>query len=119
VAIISRIRSNLVGITNPAVFQCLENGSITIGTNAGLSSAVFSARSSITFGDNVKIGGNARIFDHDYHALDFEKRRGGERGEDVKTAPVKIGNDVFIGTNAIVLKGVTIGDRAIIGAGPS
>lgn len=117
VRINSRFGSNLVGITNPAVFQCLENGTITIGNNSGLSSPVLSTRSSITIGDNVKIGGNVRVFDHNYHSLDFEKRRGKETSDDVKTSPVKIGNDVFIGTNAIVLKGVTIGDRAIVGAG--
>jgi acetyltransferase-like isoleucine patch superfamily enzyme len=117
VQINSRFGSNLVGLTNPAVFQCLDGGTITIGNNSGLSSPVLSARSSITIGEHVKIGGNVRIFDHDYHSLDFQKRRGSEDGLDVKTRPVRIGNDVFIGTNAMVLKGVTIGDRAIIGAG--
>jgi acetyltransferase-like isoleucine patch superfamily enzyme len=117
VKINSRFGSNLVGLTNPAVFQCLDEGIITIGNNSGLSSPVLSSRSSITIGDDVKIGGNVRIFDHDYHSLDFEKRQRKEDGLFVKTRPVKIGNDVFIGTNAMVLKGVTVGDRAIIGAG--
>lgn len=117
VRINSRFGSNLVGLTNPAVFQCLENGIITIGNNSGLSSPVISTMSRITIGDNVKIGGNVRIFDHNYHSLDFEKRRGKESGDDVKSAPVSIGDDVFVGTNSIILKGVTVGDRAIVGAG--
>jgi len=117
VTINSRFGSNLVGLTNPAVFQCLGDGVITIGNNSGLSSVVLSTRSSITIGENVKTGGNVRIFDHDYHSLDFEKRRGREDTQDIITSPVKIGNDVFIGTNAIILKGVSVGDCAIIGAG--
>jgi acetyltransferase-like isoleucine patch superfamily enzyme len=116
VKINSRFGSNLVGLTNDAVFQCLENGTITIGNNSGLSSPVLSSRSSITIGERTLIGGNVRIFDHDFHALDLQHRHSA-KGEGVKTRPVLIGNDVFVGTNAIILKGVTIGDRAIIGAG--
>jgi acetyltransferase-like isoleucine patch superfamily enzyme len=118
VRINSRFGSNLVGLTNPAIFQCLDEGVITIGNNSGLSSAVLSARASITIGDNVMVGGNVRIFDHNYHSLDFRKRRNlAEDQPDCKRSPVVIGNDVFIGTNAMILKGVTLGDRAIIGAG--
>ena len=68
-------------------------------------------------GRNVQIGGNVRIFDHDYHALDPEVRRSGEDYWNVKTRPVVIGDDVFVGTNSIILKGVIIGDRSIVGAG--
>jgi acetyltransferase-like isoleucine patch superfamily enzyme len=117
VTINSRFGSNLVGLTNPAVLQCLDGGVIAVGNGSGLSSAILSACSSITIGENVKIGGNVRIFDHDYHSLDFKERRGREKKENIKTRPVRIGNDVFVGTNAMILKGVTIGDRAIIGAG--
>jgi acetyltransferase-like isoleucine patch superfamily enzyme len=118
VTINSRTGSNLVGRTNPTIFDCLSGGSITIGNNSGCSFAVLSSKSSIRIGQNVKIGGNARIYDHDFHALDHLSRR--EAAADTagcKTAPVTIGDDVLIGANAIILKGVTIGDRSIIGAG--
>lgn len=118
VKINSRFGSNLVGLTNPAVFQCLDDGTITVGNNCGISSPVLSTRISITLGDRVMVGGNVRIFDHNFHSLDFRKRRNlAEDQPDCKRAPVVIGNDVFIGTNAMILKGVTVGDRAIIGAG--
>jgi acetyltransferase-like isoleucine patch superfamily enzyme len=116
VQINSRFGSNLVGLTNPAVFQCIDGGTITIGNNSGLSSPILSSRSSITIGERTLIGGNVRIFDHDFHSLDLQYRYSA-KGEQVKTRPVTIGDDVFIGTNALILKGVTIGDRAVIGAG--
>jgi acetyltransferase-like isoleucine patch superfamily enzyme len=118
VLINSRFRSNLVGVTGPTIFHCIRDGRISIGDNAGCSSAVFSARSSITVGKNVKIGGNVRLYDHDYHSTDYLVRRDPDRDmEQEKSAPVVIGDDVFIGVNSIILKGVTIGDRSIIGAG--
>jgi acetyltransferase-like isoleucine patch superfamily enzyme len=96
----------------------MGDGRIAIGNNSGCSFAVFSSKSSIHIGDHTKIGGNARIYDHDYHALDHLSRR--SPVNDIaacKTAPVVIGDDILIGANAIVLKGVTIGERSVIGAG--
>lgn len=118
VEINSRFMANLVGMTNPTVFQCIGNGSIIIGDNSGCSSTIFSSRSTIKIGRNVKIGGNVRIFDHDYHPLDYKERKNPFSHEtENQSSPVIIGDDVFIGTNAIILKGVTIGDRSVIGAG--
>jgi acetyltransferase-like isoleucine patch superfamily enzyme len=118
VRINSRFMSNLVGMTGPTVFHCIRDGRISIGDNTGCSSTVFSSRNSIRVGHYVKIGGNVRIYDHDFHALDYLARR--DPMQEVlhyKSAPVVIGDDVFVGTNSIILKGVTVGDRSIIGAG--
>lgn len=118
IGIKSRFRSNLVGLTNSTVFQCFREGRIRIGDNSGLSAAILSARASITIGRNVKVGGNARIYDHDFHAVDYQARRDPARDiAECRSAPVVIGDDVLIGANAIILKGVTIGDRSIVGAG--
>lgn len=113
----SRFASNPVGGTNPCVLECLEQGSIQIGDNSGISFAIISSRVGITIGDYVKIGGNVRIFDHNYHSLDYMDRRGAKDKIKCKNAPIVIGDDVFIGTNSVVLKGSVIGNRSIIGAG--
>lgn len=69
---------------------------------------------SVTFGNDVLVGENVKIYDHNHifggNSQVVEKHQ-------FKTAPVKIGNNVWIGSNVIILKGVTIGDRAIISAG--
>jgi acetyltransferase-like isoleucine patch superfamily enzyme len=118
VRIKSRFMSNPVGMTTPTVLHCIGHGSITFGNNSGCSAAVISSQSRVEIGAYVNIGANTRILDHDYHALDFRSRRDSATDRtNRRTAPITIGNDVFIGTNAIILKGVVIGDRAIIGAG--
>lgn len=66
--------------------------------------------------NNVKIGGTC-IYTSDFHSLNAEIRRSKEDLQQRKTAPVTIGNDVFIGAHCIILKGVSIGDNSIIGAG--
>jgi acetyltransferase-like isoleucine patch superfamily enzyme len=118
VVINSRTGSNLVGRTNPTILHCMGDGQITFGDNSGCSFAVLSSKSSIRIGQNTKIGGNVRIYDHDYHALDHLARR--DPQQDIiqcKSVPIVIGDDVLVGANAIILKGVTIGDRSVIGAG--
>lgn len=114
----SRRESNLVGVTNIASFQVIKGGRISIGNNCGFTSTVLSSRTLIKIGNYVKIGGNVRIFDHDYHSLNYLNRRNSRLdGNDVRTKQVIIDDDVFIGTNATILKGVHIGAGSIIGAG--
>lgn len=110
-------RSNRVGLSGPVILQTFEGGRIEIGDHSGASAVVISSRSGIEIGKHCNIGGNVRIFDHDFHALDAEVRRGPRGCDDCATKPVRIGDDVFIGAQSIILKGVTIGDRAVIGAG--
>jgi len=117
VTLISRFGANLVGLTSPVVLDCRRGGRIEMGDYSGCSGAVISSHSSVKIGRHVKIGGNVRIYDHDFHSLDYQVRRGAEDQFQIKTRPVEIGDDVFIGANTIILKGVSIGDRAVVGAG--
>lgn len=93
-----------------------DNAEIVIGNNVGMSSTILWAHQKIEIKDNVKIGGNCIIIDTDSHSLDYEKRRDCHNDWGV-AAPVTIEDDVLIGMNTIILKGVTIGARSIIGAG--
>lgn len=92
-----------------------DNASLTIGNNSGFNGVFIYSAKSVTIGSNVKVGGGTRIFDTDFHPIDYVARRTTIEG--TKTAPVVIEDDVFIGTNCIVEKGVHIGARSIIAAG--
>lgn len=102
-----------------------QNLKLKIGNNTGISSACIWVKESITIGSNVKIGGDCILMDTDAHNLNYEIRNGtitDEEGKsiDCKTAnskPIIIEDDVLIGTRCIILKGVTIGARTIIGSG--
>ncbi|NPA94108.1 MAG: acyltransferase [Thermodesulfobacteria bacterium] len=81
---------------------CLDLGSGYINNNLSIS-----CFKSIQIGRNVAIAENVAIWDSDCHCT----------GTNIKTAPVKIGDNVWIGLNSVILKGVTIGEGAIIAAG--
>lgn len=96
---------------------------IVIGDNVGMSSACIRIREKLIIGNNVDLGGNCVIYDTDAHPLNYLARRGeiAANPDDpqtcVQSAPVTIEDDVWIGANCIILKGVTIGARSVIGAG--
>lgn len=117
---INPISSNINGM-----IRLDDSASLTIGDNCGFSSTVLWVKDSITIGNNVLVGGGSLIMDCDRHNLDFRIRNGlirGEKGEKIDTqtakkAPVIIEDDVLIGARVIILKGVKIGARSVIGAG--
>lgn len=93
-----------------------KDAEIIIGDNVAISSTSIWARKSIKIGDNVKIGGDSLVLDSDYHSIDHISRR--SKAYDIPlNKSVVIEDDVLIGARCIVLKGVTIGARSVIGAG--
>ncbi len=108
---------NLVGLINPTIICAVSGAQICIGHASGFSSVVMHAKQSISLGSYLNVGGNVRIFDHDFHPIDWKDRRPPQNGKAVRCSPVVIEDDVFIGTNAIILKGTHIGARSIVAAG--
>ncbi len=91
---------------------------LCIGNNVGFSSVCIWANDSIRIGDNVNVGANVVIMDNDAHPIEYMARRDVDKTfTHTKTAAIIIENDVWIGMNSIILKGVSIGARTIIGAG--
>lgn len=76
----------------------------------------FSVGRSVRIGCHCLLASGVQVFDMDGHPLDADRRRAGEPTPLEAIAPVVIGDDVWIGNGAIILKGVTIGDRAIVAA---
>ena len=116
VTINSCISSNPIGGDTQTVLSVKAGAALTIGENAGISNAAIVCHESVSIGAGTLIGGSVKIYDTDFHSLDYRIRGDYEREEPVKK-PVVIGENVFIGAHSIILKGVTIGDSSIIGAG--
>jgi acetyltransferase-like isoleucine patch superfamily enzyme len=90
------------------LFLDAPGASIVIGADTYLNRRTeIMAKRSVQIGSHCAIAWDVRILDTDYHSLD------GRPSVD----PVQIGDHVWIGGGAIVLKGVTIGDGAVVAAG--
>ena len=106
--------SNLVGVNRKCILSTHRKGAeIQIGNGSGFSGTVIGAANSIIIGDNVLAGANVLITDFDWHPVNSKDRHS---SEGVDTSPVLIGNNVWLGINSVVLKGVTIGNNTVIGA---
>ncbi|HMO12755.1 MAG TPA: acyltransferase [Pirellulaceae bacterium] len=89
-----------------------SNSVLSIGNNNYFSNNIsIVAVGSISIGCDCLIGNNALIVDSDFHGLAATQRR--TKGE---SKPVSIGNNVWIGANVTILKGVSIGENSVIGA---
>lgn len=87
---------------------------IHIGSGCAFSNNVtLCALDSITIGDRCLIGDMVSILDADHHELDPAQRWSGQG----RITPVVIGNNVWIGSRAMILRGVSIGDHSVVGAG--
>jgi acetyltransferase-like isoleucine patch superfamily enzyme len=104
------------GISHPVIIRSLKKDvKIIIGDDVGISGGGICAAEKVVIGKNVMFGANAFVTDTDFHPLENANRR--YSVEKAKTAPVEIGNNVFLGMNVLVLKGVTIGYNSVIAAG--
>jgi len=114
----NRISGNPIGCYNRCTLFVDKGAILKIGSNLGISQAAIVCHTSITIGNNVKIGGGVGIFDTDFHSLDSLLRVDSKTDITNKIKkPIIIGNDVFIGAYSLILKGVTIEENVIIGAG--
>nr|WP_234922612.1 acyltransferase [Aeromonas caviae] len=119
-------------LLNDNIFES-EEGFISIGNGCFINSGTkLITRSSITIGNNVTIAWNCMLYDHDSHSLDYRDRVGDQEQqlrdwhtgnfianknwETVNSKPIVIGDNVWLGFDVVVLKGVRIGEGAIIGA---
>lgn len=131
---------NIVEIGNDSTLGCeivfeSEAGKVSIGNHTFINGDTrLISRSSITIGNYVTISWGCTIYDHNSHSLDYIERqkdidrqltdhRNGKNfihSKDwsvVKSRPIIIKDNAWIGFNCIILGGVTIGEGAIVGAG--
>lgn len=83
---------------------------LRLGRGCRINGAHLSASRGMFIGDNVRIGPYCVVMDDDYH-------QAGDYATAGKAGPVRIGNDVWIATRAMVLRGVSIGEGSVVAAG--
>jgi len=111
-----------------------NDGYVKVGNHCYLGGSTFISHCGIEVGNNVTIAWGCTIYDHNSHSINYLDRRKdiddqlddmrngrnfikNKDWQTVKTAPIKICDDAWIGLNCIILKGVTIGEGAIVSAG--
>ena len=91
---------------------------ITIGDDTFIGHmCTFVAGVRISVGKKCLISPSVRIHDNDGHPSDPARRLRGEKIRPDEASHVRIGNNVWIGAGAVIMKGVTVGDNSIIAAG--
>jgi len=110
---ISDKSTNLIGVNRKCIISTHSNNAIIkIGNGSGFSGVSIGCLQSITIGDDVLVGANVIITDYDWHNIDPSRRA----EKCLNSKPIIIEDNVFIGVNSIVWKGVTIGKNSVIGA---
>lgn len=108
--------SNPLAPNHPVVLATRAAGAVlAIGAQCGLTGAVVVAAERIEIGDRVLLGANVVVTDTDFHPLDPLERQ--EAILNGARAPVVIEDDVFVGMQSLILKGVRLGRGCVIGAG--
>ncbi|WP_290942444.1 acyltransferase [Fibrobacter sp.] len=97
-----------------AKIRVRKGAECVIGNNTSVNSNnMIACHEKIIIGNDVQLSPNVQIYDHDH---DFRDRNGLSALR-YKTSPVIIGNNVWIGANAVILRGTKIGDNCVVGAG--
>ncbi|MCC5838547.1 MAG: acyltransferase [Opitutales bacterium] len=100
----------LRGIAHPVEIYTTHGGLLEVGEDVFLNQGVsISVKQHVVIGSRTNIAEFVSIADCGFHAVAPDKP--------MKVAPVRIGRNVWIGTRAIILPGVAIGDHSVIGAG--
>ncbi|MFZ4694773.1 MAG: acyltransferase [Verrucomicrobiia bacterium] len=114
IVINSSFEANPVGGTRTAFMLKGPDAHIEIGDGSGMSNVLIAAFESVFIGKDVNLGAGCKVMDTDFHPLDLDERI---RNVNIPHRPVRIEDGAFIGTNAIILKGVTVGAESVIAAG--
>jgi acetyltransferase-like isoleucine patch superfamily enzyme len=109
-------RANPLGSNRPVILTTWRpEAALEIGEHFGMTGGTICAADRVSIGHRVTVGANTTIMDTDFHPLHPVQRQ--KRPDRANTAPITIEDDVFIGLQCIVLKGVILGRGCVVGAG--
>jgi acetyltransferase-like isoleucine patch superfamily enzyme len=103
-------RVRIWSIFNPTQIYVHKGAKFIVGSNSRINGVHITVKSEVTIGKNVRIAPYVLILDSDFHSA-------ADHFSDGKTSAVTIGDNVWIATKSMILKGVTIGEGAVVAAG--
>ncbi len=110
--------ANPIGCGIRTYIQVQDGAELVIGDGCGLSNVAITCANRIELKNNVMIGSGCKIYDTDFHDIDYKKRLHHADCEAGRNSlPILIEEGAFIGAGCFILKGVTIGKHSIVGAG--
>ena len=117
-----KINNNIIscqsGYNGKCRIEVHKNAKLLIGDNVGISATTITCFSNIIIENNVNLGVGVHIYDTDFHSINPEQRLNSQSDKMFKkNSPIVIEENVFVGAHSIILKGVRIGQNAVIGAG--
>lgn len=108
------LRENLAGVVHKTVLYVEHGCRLRIGDDVGISGAILHAQADLIIGDRCLLGANCSIYTSDFHGVQPAERMVSGA---IRKAPVVLEDDVWIGANSLILKGVTVGRGSVVGAG--
>lgn len=133
-ALIKRVTVGYKSLIGASIVFEDECGTVNIGNRVYIGSSTIICRSNITFEDDILVAWGVTFYDHDSHSLNHLNRRKdieqvlidfnskssdflkNKSWTDVKSKPIRICKDAWIGAESFILKGVTVGEGAIVAA---
>lgn len=122
-------RSGRLRIGSGSIIRCRIDfdspcGEVAVGDRCYLGASHLVCHTGISIGDDVIMSWGVTVVDHDSHSLNWAERqhdvadwmRGVKRWDSVTVRPVRIGDKTWIGFGASILKGVSVGEGAVVGA---
>lgn len=118
----SDFKNSNTALTYKCKFVTGYDGLIEVGDNTMINGSSIVSYLHVKIGKNCQIASSSLISDTDFHPIDTESRKAQVEGRPfsfdmVKKEKIDIGENVWIGWNCTILKGVTIGDNSVVAAG--
>lgn len=118
VVMCSSPKDTALGVSRPTTLRALRpSARLWIGSDVGFSGTVICVSHEISIGDRCLFGADVVVVDTDFHEVHAVPRRYLPLPASKPAHATHVGHDVFVGARSLILKGVTIGDGAVVGAG--